>query len=489
MEKTNEAVLNLALDTIKIGKQSIIFVNTKRSAESVAEKISKLIKEDKQKKIADKSLKVLSRPTKQCERLSRCLVKGVAFHHSGLPSKQRELIEDNFRESNVSIIVATPTLAYGLDMPAYRVIIRDLKRYGGRWGMEPIQVLEYHQMSGRAGRPGREDHGETICLASSESEEQAIKENFLFAPPEDIYSKLAAEPILRTYILSLIATGFANNIKELYEFFERTFYAHQYGKIDGVQSMIDKVINQLEEWEFLKPQTSNDFKSANGVEKLEATKIGVRVAELYLDPLTAYKIIEALRDNSSKTINEFGLVHLVCTTLELRPLFRVGAREHGLVLDKISREDESFLVEEPDVYEDEYDEFLNSVKTALVFDEWMNEADEQIILEKYNVRPGEFNYKRDKADWILYCAEEFARMIGYQHILKYIKKTRYRAKHGVKEELFALLKLRNIGRVRARKLFNNKIKDLGDIRKATITTLTQLLGEKTAQNVKEQIGQ
>ncbi len=52
-----------------------------------------------------------------------------------------------------------------------------------------------------------------------------------------------------------------------------------------------------------------------------------------------------------------------------------------------------------------------------------------------------------------------------------------------------LVKLKNIGRVRARKLFRNKIKDVGDVKKADIIKLAQLIGKNTAINVKKQVGQ
>lgn len=68
-------------------------------------------------------------------------------------------------------------------------------------------------------------------------------------------------------------------------------------------------------------------------------------------------------------------------------------------------------------------------------------------------------------------------------------KTRFRIKYGVKEELLPLLKLEGIGRVRARKLFQNGVKDLGGIRKAQMVTLTGILGKKIAESVKKQVGQ
>src|SRR3989338_1558793 len=162
-EKSRDAAVNLALDTIAKGKQAIIFVNTKRSAESLAEKIS-LKTAIKEEKLASEILHVLSSPTRQCQRLSNIARKGIAFHHSGLVSGQRKLIEDNFRRGAIKIIAATPTLAIGVDLPAFRVIIRDLKRYG-LWGMDYIPVLEYEQQSGRAGRPSYDNYGEAIIIA------------------------------------------------------------------------------------------------------------------------------------------------------------------------------------------------------------------------------------------------------------------------------------------------------------------------------------
>ena len=131
-EKTSDPVINIAIDTIGLKKQALVFVNAKRSAEKVAEDISKkaALNNKTLDELSQKIISVLSKPTKQCERLSKCVKKGIAFHHAGLHSKQKELIEDAFRAGTIKIISCTPTLAAGLDMPAFRAIIRDVKRFG-----------------------------------------------------------------------------------------------------------------------------------------------------------------------------------------------------------------------------------------------------------------------------------------------------------------------------------------------------------------------
>jgi len=140
----SDSTLNVAFDTIKKDKQAIVFANTKNSAEKCAEEIAKKIKINDKKliELSEKCLKSLSSPTKQCRRLAYCLKKGIAFHHAGLASKQKELVEDNFRNKIIKVIAATPTLAAGLDLPAYRVILKDLRRFGPR-GLQYIPVLEY----------------------------------------------------------------------------------------------------------------------------------------------------------------------------------------------------------------------------------------------------------------------------------------------------------------------------------------------------------
>jgi helicase len=491
-EEYSDATIDLALDTIKKEKQGLIFVNTRRSAESTAEKISLKIKSTNTElmNLSDDILHVLQSPTKQCKRLAMCVKKGIAFHHSGLTHKQRELIEDNFRSGKIKIICCTPTLAYGLDLPAYRTIIRDLYRYGGTRGTVNIPVLEYLQISGRAGRPRYDSFGESVAIAKSVSSKDNIIEKYIKGKPEEITSKLAVEPALRTYVLSLIATEFVRNKNELLGFFERTFYAYQYKDMEGIEIILTKIIKMLEEWEFLK-STKEDFVSADKIadEKLEATLLGKRVSELYIDPLTAFQILTCLRKASSKIINEFSFLHMISSTLELRPLLRTKVSEFDEIQQVLAENQSYLLVNEPNIYEQDYDEFINTIKTAMVFQEWMDEKDEEFLLEKYNVRPGELRAKITIADWMLYASEELARLLQFQKLIKEIRKTRFRLKYGIKEELMPLVKLKNIGRVRARKLFRNKIKDIGDIKKSDFVKLAQLLGKNTAVDVKKQVGQ
>ncbi len=491
-DEFDSPVLNIALDTIKIGKQALIFVNTKKSAEKTAEEISKKLKIENEvlEALSEDALNSLSKPTKQCERLSYCLKKGIAFHHAGLVQKQKDIIEENFRKGTIKIICSTPTLALGVDLPAFRSIIKDLKRYTIH-GLSWIPVLDYMQMSGRAGRPNYDNEGQSIAIAISNSEKEKIEERYINGIPEDIYSKLAVEPVLRTYVLSLIASNFTANKKELIDFFDKTFYAHQFKDLRRLHSTISKVIDMLDEWEFIITSGDEDFASANELkeQKFKATLIGKRVAELYIDPLTANFMIICLRNASDKKLDAFSFLQMISHTLEIRPMLKVGLREHDKIQEAMLKFSDYILEDEPSMYEPEYEEFLHSIKTALMFNSWVNEQDEEFLLEEYNIRPGELRAKLDIADWLLYATEEFSKIMHYQYLVKEIVKLRLRLKYGVKEELLPLVRLENIGRVRARILFRNRIKDMKDLKSADLSTLTQLIGEKVALSVKRQLGQ
>ena len=379
----------------------------------------------------------------------------------------------------------------GLDLPAFRAIIRDLRRYGHH-GLDWIPVLEYLQVCGRAGRPSFDKFGEAIAVASTDKEKEEITNRYINGVPENIYSKLAVEPVLRTYLLSLIATNVVNDKKSLLDFFEKTFWAHQYKDMDRLEVIITKILGLLEEWEFIIMQNSGDsFVSADEIsdEKLRATKLGRRVSELYLDPLTANFMITCLRRATGKTLQAFSLLQMVCHTIEMRPLLRLRVKEFDDIQEKLVEHSSELIDLEPTIYDLEYDEFLNSVKTALFMQEWIDEKDEEYLMEQYAVRPGEIKVKLNLADWLLYATEEMCNLMQFRNFLKEIKKLRFRLKYGVKEELFPLLKFEQVGRVRARKLFNAGIKDVADVKRADIGTIGYLIGKAVAAKMKKACGQ
>ena len=260
-----------------------------------------------------------------------------------------------------------------------------------------------------------------------------------------------------------------------------------------LEKIINKMLSLLEQWEFIRSSENNSgFVSAKdlGGGRIAATQLGSRVAELYIDPLTAFNLISGIRLSESRGTSPFTLLQLVSSSSELRPLLRVRMKEHDHLQENLMKYGENLLTSEPPPFDDDYESFLSSVKTAAFFSDWIEENTEDFLLEKYNVRPGEIKAKLDGADWLLYSLGELTKILQLRKQLKEISRLRLRMKYGAKEEMLALLQLKNVGRVRARRLVNNRILTIADIKRTDTATLAQILGSgKLALDVKNQLGQ
>jgi len=478
--ETNTAIVD---NTLKMKKQCLIFVSTRKNAEKTAENLQKIVKSNlgrneafQLETIASEIENVLEIPTRQCKKLASFARNGVVFHHAGLLGKQRRMIEESFKKGLIKAIVATPTLALGVNLPAFRVVIKDAKRFYSGIGAVYIPVLEYKQMTGRAGRPQYDEYGESILIARSEEEAKNLVDRYILGDTENITSKLAVEPILRMHTLALIANDFKKTEESLLNFFVNTFYGFQYGDIYLIEEKILDILDKLSEWGFISKRGN----------KISATKLGKRVSELYIDPLTAHNFILAL-DSKQRKIDAFSFLQLISNTIEMKPLLTVRSSEFVDINEILIKKEKNILQQIPEQYELEFDNFLKSIKTAMMFEDWINEKTEDEILVKYKVAPGELRSRLENADWLVYSLHEITQLLGKKELLKEINKTRIRLSYGIKEELMPLVKLKQVGRVRARKLWNINIRSLDDLRKTSLERISKIIGSSIAKLIKNQL--
>lgn len=472
--------LDLVEDTLDLEKQAIVFCSSRNGAEKSSDRIAELVEEEidrgerKQlEEAADRIENVLGSPTSQCRRLAANVRKGAAFHHAGLLAEQRKLVEDAFRDGLVKTVSATPTLAAGINMPAFRVVMRDLKRYTGE-GMDWIPVLEYEQMTGRAGRPEFDDRGEAISVAKKQGQKDEILERYVLGEPERIQSKLAVEPVLRMHTLSLVASRFCTSMPDLQDFYSETFYAHQFGSLEEVEEKIESVVEDLVEYGFLD-------------EDLEPTATGRRVSELYIDPESAHMVLEALKNVEEQETRPVTYLFLVSRTTEMRKP-RVKKSERSDIEEALEDASGYLLEEVPDEWSPVYETYLSAMKNAMIMQGWISELEEEQLMDRYGVAPGGIRAKTENADWLLYAAEELARLEEVD-LEREVENLRTRLQHGIEEELLSLVKYDQIGRVRARKLHDAGIRDREAIRSASFEKLKKLLGKRTAEKLKKQVGQ
>jgi len=447
--------------------QALVFVSTRKNAESLALELAqttkKFLSEEEEKEcetLAARALRALDTPTRQCRLLAECLKNGVSFHHAGIESKQRQLIEKGFKHDRcVKVIVCTTTLAMGIDYPASWVIVRDLKRFNGAFS-EFIPNLECQQMLGRAGRPRFDSRGIGI-LVCKPSERREVAEKYVYGSLEKIYSKLASEPVLREHVLALIAEDYCKNSSELKKFFEKTFFAFQYGDLRNLFEKIERVVEELKEMGFAREK--------QGV--LLATPVGKRTTELYIDPLTANAFLKFIEKTKKREKNEFSFLMALSEASEAKPLIEATRDEENALWEELYS-----LLDDFDIQAAEFDaQALDKYKTAKVVNAWINEETEDNILNQFNIPPGVLHARMRNAEWLAYALQELAFMQNATEAFKKAKILKRRIKHGVKQELLELCRVRGIGRVRARKLYSAGIRSLEDFRAKTKEEIKKIL--------------
>ncbi len=456
-------------DTLKKGKQIIFFINSRKRAEALAKKLSSITKKYLSeaeklslKNLSDRIKNVLEIPTEQCLKLGEVVLDGVAFHHAGLLNEQRILIEKHFREGLIKVICATPTLAMGVNLPAFRVFIEKERR--GGW----ISPIEYHQMAGRAGRPGFEEYGEAITLAKYEEEIEKIREYYHSGRLNEVKSSLFSEGILRTHLLSLISDGFIRDGKSMEHFFRNTFFYYQRRDLGRILEVCQSIISKFIEWNFVEEESGYYF----------PTKLGKRVSELYIDPLTAKRLIDFMKRDVKR--DEIFFLYSVASSEEMKPLPEFGIKEFPVLKDFYERYKDSFPEEEPEAWE--WSDFYSRVKMVAILKNWIDEVPEKVILERFGISPGDLRSYVSISEWIAYSMEEIGKIIGFEDVDK-VNLIRRRLRHGVREELLDLVKIKYIGRVRARILYNYGIKNEKDILEAGIEKIKSILGKKTGEKV------
>ena len=472
-----EPSVALALDALEQGGQCLIFVNTRRGAEGLAKKIATAIKSKyKQTQTLDDLAAQIQDETSLAEKLSYCVKYGVAFHHAGLSSNHRKTLEASFRAGVIKVIVCTPTLAAGLNLPARRVVVRDYKRYDANYGMLNIPVLEYKQMAGRAGRPGLDPYGEAILIAKSLWEHEGLIENYILNDTEDVISKLGTESALRTHVLSTIASGFAPTRQRLEEFFDATFFGYQRrNEHNYLGYIIDRVLVFLE----------NEGMLVEGGDRVTASSLGHLVSKLYIDPLSAAKIIKGLR--IAESVTPVSLLHLICSTPDVKRLY-MRNKDYAVITQFLNRHFDEFIGGVPDRFRDvDYDWFLSEVKTAMIVYDWIEEVSEKVITDKYDIGPGDIRNLLDTVEWVSHALSELSSHLKL-HNGKQSRELVQRIRYGVKHELLDLTQLRNIGRIRARRLYEGGFASRKELRKGGFAAVAALIGSAVAVDIFEQLG-
>ncbi len=466
--------IDLGVQSVKEGGQSLVFAETRTRSKSLATKaadiISQILEKKDLKELEKTSKKILSENehTELVKTLAILVKKGVAFHHAGLNQNCRTIIETEFRKGTIKLLSSTPTLAAGVNLPARRVVISSVNRYNAKVGANrPISILEYKQLCGRAGRPQYDDYGESIIVGNGNTED--LIEHYINGEPEPIVSKITDDKSLRTHILSVVVTHPGIKKDEILEFFLQTLGGLQSRKLT-IKFAIDISLRFL----------SSEYLIIKKGERYAATEFGKKTSMLYIDPLTATHFRDATENVSQDRKHTFGFLHLITNCEEFFPKFSLRNRDYesaSLLIENHSSE----LLEPISEYD--------CSRSLLALQAWITESSELSLSDSLGIESGDMHRMVEMANWLSYCLREISKHVERADLLEELSDLRKRVVYGIREELLDLVRVKGIGRVRARILFKHGIKNLDDLAKIPVNKLAEIdkIGSTLADNIKSEL--
>jgi hypothetical protein len=247
-------------------------------------------------------------PSTASAQLRGCLEPGVAFHNAESGSGGRQAIEATFRtdpRSSLKVLVATTTLAMGVNTPAWSVVIC---RPGA--SRLAVRVAEYKNMVGRAGRLGFTPKGKSFLVAATGADAHLLWHKYVLGHPEALVSRFSDQEPL-SLVCRILATAVASktdglSAQELVDFVRSTFAAHQQGsRFDG--ATITSVLQRLA--------------GASLVETLDEryrlTDLGKVAGELGIQVESVVRIARALRGLPGQQVTDVVVLAAAQTSIEL----------------------------------------------------------------------------------------------------------------------------------------------------------------------------
>lgn len=189
--------------------------------------------------------------------LKLALQFGIGLHHAGLVEKDRMISHRLFQKNKIQILIATSTLAWGVNLPAHLVVIKGTQFFDAKIeGYRDMDLTDILQMMGRAGRPAFDTSGTAIVY--TKNSKKMFYKHFLNVgfPVESSLHK-----VLDDHLGAEITSGTIRSKQDALDFLNWTFLfrrAHHNPTYYGIEEdkstagiskylsgLIDKTINNL----------------------------------------------------------------------------------------------------------------------------------------------------------------------------------------------------------------------------------------------------
>jgi replicative superfamily II helicase len=435
------AALDIAEPHIREDGQALVFVSSRQDAMRAAAKA--------RDEIAERDIPMGARGDYDFhnaakdlsnENLRKGVPDGVAFHHAGLAKDDRNRVEQWFKAGKIQLLFSTSTLAWGVNLPARCVVIRDTKYHDPLEGEVDISPLDILQMLGRAGRPGYDDvgYGWVVCDYSD-----ADKYRRLLKEGKEIESRLADD--LDSHLNAEIAMGTIQDLDDVMSWLETTFYYQRaqsepatYG-LDGLRDRVRSTLQTLVDRGFV--ETDCDL----GV---EGTPLGTLTSKYYLRLETAGRFAK-LADRERISVDD--------------------------VLETVASAEEFNSVSARQAETDAIDEVLRGTNTKL------EDGHRKVFAILTSAMDGKTPSELRSDAWVirqnalrlLAALGEFAERFAGPRVSNLICRIEARVEHGVSRAAVALTAIDGVGAGRAETLAQGGLTTPGKIIDAGVDELTR----------------
>ncbi|KAJ1749940.1 activating signal cointegrator 1 complex subunit 3 [Coemansia sp. RSA 1821] len=247
---------------------------------------------------------------------------GIGMHHAGLTENDRKICEQLFYERKIQVLVATSTLAWGVNLPAHLVILKGTEYYDAKSkGYVDFPLTDVLQMIGRAGRPQFDD--------------RAVARIFVTDSKKEFYKKFLHEPFpvesslhkhLHEHINAEIAAGTIKSAQDAVDYLSWTYLYRRlrqnptyYGVEESSESGINKYLSSLIMGCFKDLEQaqciSMDFDYTRGTVAVSPTPLGKIASQYYLSHATMKTFAARLRAVDRKNM-VCDLLHLLSEAAE-----------------------------------------------------------------------------------------------------------------------------------------------------------------------------
>lgn len=391
------------------------------------------------------------------------------FHNADLNKKDRVRIENDFKHGDLRVVIATSTLAYGMNLPARRVCIAGVHR-----GLQEVEWYDIGQMKGRAGRVGLDDAGDVHIIVPSKNTSQHIER---IETPQPITSRLldhvgeASRKHYKTlafHLVSEIHHGEIKTIEDIHEWYEKSLACYQARDLD--EMIIDNTVESL----LRSGAIRKDYQSDGGIH-YETTSVGTISSMMYYSP---YDVADLRRN--FQMLFEYGLEgNDMATAMSLGD---TDSNRGGIVSNADREEMIAFAARVQRAFGSKY--AISKTPEGRRNEAAIKAGYAYYVLMKGmkqgNVKSlcSTFEQDIDRTKQVLVALDN---MSGKWNREKWFEILGLRIKHGVPTEIAYLAQIPKVGRARGEKLYKAGLKNIDDIA-SNPSKVKEALGDNKTSN-------